>query len=189
VPTPPSSKAVQFELPPGDAATDGSLYSLESSWKSQDGQSLALADLAGKVRVIAMGYSSCQYACPRLVADMRSLREQIEASIPGSVGFVFVSIDPEHDSPEKLKAYAERQQLGSSDDWILLTGDEDSVLELSVLIGMKYRKTDASDFAHSNIISILDRDGRIIHQQFGLGTDREKTIAAIHAAVETGDAP
>ncbi len=185
----PAPDASQFELPPGDAATDGSLYSLESSWRNQDGEPIQLGDLAGKVRVIAMGYSSCQYACPRLVADMRSLREQIETSIPGKVGFVFVSIDPENDSPEKLKAYAERQKLGSSNDWILLTGEEDSVLELSVLIGMKYRKTDDTDFAHSNIISILDDEGRIIHQQFGLGTDREKTIAAIHAAVETPDSP
>lgn len=175
-------------LPPGESLHAGSLYDIESSWRNTSGETLQLSDLGGKVRVLAMGYSSCQYACPRLVGDMRTMQQQLaaDATLPGQVGFVFVSIDPKNDTPEKLKAYAERNDFDVSDDWLMLTGDEDSVLELAVALGMKYRKTDNTDFAHSNIITVLDTTGHIVHQQFGLGTDSEKTLAAIHAA---GTAP
>ena len=134
-----------------------------------------------------MGYTSCRYACPRLLADMRTLRKKIIDSSPNQknseVGFVFVSIDPDTDTPEKLKEYEQLNDLADADDWLMLTGDEDSVLELAVVLGMKYRRSDDKDFAHSNIITVLDAEGHITHQQFGLGTENEETIAAIHTAV------
>lgn len=177
--------AAALTLPHGEALQAGSIYDIESTWQNANSETVQLSDLNGKVRVVAMGYTSCKYACPRLIFDMRSLREKIIASSPDkentAVGFVFVSIDTENDTPEKLKAYAELNEFADSDDWLMLTGEEDSVLELAVVLGMKYRKADETDFAHSNIITVLDAEGHIVHQQFGLGTDDEKTIAAIQA--------
>ena len=184
---PTYNPAASLTLPHGEALQAGSIYDIESTWKNADNETVPLSDLGGKVRVVAMGYTSCKYACPRLIFDMRSLREKIIASSPdgrnATVGFVFVSIDTENDTPEKLKAYSELNDFADSDDWLMLTGEEDSVLELAVVLGMKYRKADETDFAHSNIITVIDAEGHIVHQQFGLGTDDKETIAAIQAAV------
>ena len=101
------------------------------------------------------------------------------------IGFSFISIDPENDTPEKLKIL-EGQYKFTPGHWKLLTGDEDGVLELAVALGMKYRKTSALDFAHSNIITVLRRDGSIAHQQVVLGVDKAETFAAIRTAATTG---
>ena len=187
VAAPPYDPGAALTLPHGEALTAGSIYDIGSTWKSATSETVQLSDLSGKVQVVAMGYTSCKFACPRLIADMRSLREKIIATSPdqesSKVGFVFVSIDPDTDTPEKLKEYAELNNFADSDDWVMLTGEEDSVLELAVVLGMKYRKADETDFAHSNILTVLDAEGNIAHQQFGLGTNDEKTIAAIQASV------
>jgi protein SCO1/2 len=167
-------------LPPGEPAA-GSIYDLDSTWRNQDGDEVRLGDLRGKVRVLAMGYSTCKYACPRLVADIRKVQQDLDPALALKVGFAFVSIDPETDTPEQLRAFAARHGF-ESDDWMLLTGDEDGVLELAVVLGMKYRRTTETDFAHSNIITVLSRDGEILHQQTGLGADQTEILAAIRQA-------
>ena len=100
------------------------------------------------------------------------------------VGYTFsVSIDPEKDTPAKFKELETQYQF-AADHWNLLTGDEDGILELAVALGMKYRRTSALDFAHSNFITMVHRDDSIAHQQVGMGEDKGTTLAAIRAAAK-----
>jgi protein SCO1 len=163
-----------------DAATEGSIFDLESVWRNQEGVKLNLADLKGKIRIVAMGYTSCQYACPRIIADLQRIEKELKGSAlnSGKISFSFISIDPEVDTPAVMKQL-ERKYDMNPEHWLLLTGDEDGVLELAVALGMKYRKTSAMDFAHSNIISVISPDGRIIHQTSTLGEDLAETIKVI----------
>lgn len=165
---------------PAGSATSGSIFDLESNWRNQEGEELTLSDLKGKVRVVAMGYTSCQYACPRIIADLvRIERELVGPDLdPDKVTLSFISIDPENDTPERMKKL-EKEYKFDPRRWLLLTGEEDGVLELAVALGMKYRKTSAMDFAHSNIITILDLDGRILYQTSEIGADISKAMKAI----------
>ena len=162
------------------SAIEGTIYDLESKWRTQEGIEIALSDLKGNVRVVAMGYSSCQYACPRIIADLKRIEGELRGNEqdPGLVSFSFISIDPENDTPQRLKKL-ERDYHFDPKRWLLLTGEEDGVLELAVALGMKYRKTSAMDFAHSNIITILAPDGRIAYQTSEIGADISKTLTAI----------
>lgn len=174
-----------FTLPAAEAL-EGSVYDLSSTWHSQDNQLYQLEDLKGKTRVIAMGYTSCQYACPRIIADLQRIEKALlKSDIPSDdVIFSFISIDPEVDTPEKLKALENNYHMDAS-RWLLLTGDEDGVLELAVALGMKYRKTSPMDFAHSNIITVLAPDGRIVYQTSTLGEDLSETLNAIQQSQGT----
>lgn len=175
-------------LPPAQAL-EGSLYDLESKWWTQDNKPIKLSDLKGKVRVVAMGYTSCQYACPRIIADLRRIEAELKGpeQDPDKVSFSFISIDPKNDTPERMKSL--EQNYGFNPDrWLLLTGDEDGVLELAVALGMKYRKTSAMDFAHSNIITILAPDGRIAYQTSQIGADISNALAAIGACLQSLEA-
>ena len=167
------------------AVADGSIYDLTSEWHDQDEKKITLSDLGDKVRVIVMGYTSCKYACPRLIADLVAIETEVknDTALSAQVGYSFISIDPEKDTPEKLKALETQYQF-TPDHWKLLSGDEDGVLELAVALGMKYRKTSPLDFAHSNIITVLRRDGSIAHQQVGLEADKTDTLTAIRSAAE-----
>lgn len=156
--------------------SDRSLFQVTSKWTTQSGEAVALSRLAGRPQLISLAYTNCQYACPRILADLKD----IEASLPpGSpVGFTIVTIDPARDTPERLRQYAEEQDLDLS-RWTLLHGQNGDVLELANLLGVRYAKTATGDFSHSNIITLLNAQGEIVIQQNGLGADNAPTLAKI----------
>lgn len=163
-----------------EAATPGdeSVYQLESLWKTQTNEEVALKTFMGSPTVVAMIYSSCKNACPRIISDMKSIQATVEQSHPKKVQFVLVSVDPEVDTPEKLAALAKKSDLDQQ--WRLLQGKPDDVMELAAVLGVKYRKISDVDYAHSNLITVLNAEGEIKHREEGLGVDPQKTIAALN---------
>lgn len=159
-----------------------SLYHLKSKWKDQAGKRVVLGDLRGKVVVLSMIYSSCQSVCPLLAADVGRVYEQLPEAVRPGVQLVLVSFDPERDTPAKLASYAAARGLKGA-SWKLLTGDDDGVRDLAALLGMKYRPTGTGDFAHSNLITVLNREGVIVHRSEGVGQDVGPTVAAVVSAV------
>jgi protein SCO1/2 len=155
-----------------------SIYNLPSEWTTQDRQQIRLSDLKGDVLVIAMIYTSCQFACPRLVAEMKEIEKEIPPEHRDEVNIVLVSIDPENDQPDSLKKFAIENQMDSS-HWTLLHGSEDNVLEFAAVLGVKYQKISPVDFSHSNIISVFNRLGVLDFQQEGYGDNQNKTVNRI----------
>src|SRR5690554_4914894 len=127
---------------------------------------------------MVMIYTSCQAACPRLVADMRNIERQIPEDKKDQIQYVFVSIDPEVDTPERLKAFAIENKM-DSDEWLFLRGSEEDTREFAAVLAVNYRRITPIDFSHSNIISIFDKEGEMVHQMEGLGVDSKQTIQAI----------
>lgn len=168
-------------LPVDAPVTDDSLYQLESKWTRADGQTVELADLRGKVRVLAIFYSTCDYACPILVGRMKAVQAELGEEVREDVGFVLVSMDAKHDDPKRLVEYRERMQLEG--DWTLLQGVDGDVRELGALLGFRYREEPEGGFAHSNLISVLDREGRLVHQSVGIEATVEDTVTAVRAQI------
>lgn len=165
------------EVPVG-VPTELSVYNVDSDWTTQTGDLMKLQHLQGKVQLVAMVYASCQYACPRIVADMKRIESAVAEKYNDRVGLVLISIDPERDTPEKLKAFAEQNHLDVS-RWRLLHGSNNDILELAALLGVQYKRVSDTDFSHSNAITVLNPAGEIIHQQVGLGVSPDETITAI----------
>lgn len=154
------------------AAGEYSLYQVDSEWKNQDGDALTLSSLEGRTQVVAMTYTSCEVSCPRIVASMK----HIQSSTGHETAFVLISIDPERDSVGALATYAEKMDM-STPRWNLLTGSADDIQEMAALLGVRYRKMADGEFAHSNIVTVLNEQGTIVYQQKGLGSDlTAKTI-------------
>ncbi len=162
---------VAMDLVMPDPGHDMSLYQLESIWSTQDDEEVKLKALRGRIRIVAMTYTSCEVACPRIVASMKKIQREVASD---HVGFVLVSIDPKRDTPATLQAYANKMDLDES-DWTLLTSKSDNVLELAALLGVRYKAMPDGEYAHSNIISVLDKSGVLVYQQNGLGPDLTAT--------------
>lgn len=167
--------------PQAGKASDESIYQLSSTWLDANNQTRTLKSLGGRLQVITMGYSTCKYACPRLLADMRIIEAGLPKNIQADTHFTFFSIDPKIDTPERLTEYRKENKIPST-RWTLLTSDETTVQELAVVLGLKYRRTGETDFAHSNLIIVLNKKGEIIHRQEGLAADPATTIEAIKNA-------
>lgn len=155
-----------------------SIYNLPSHWTTQDGNEIELKELKGKVLAMVMIYTSCQAACPRLVADMRNIEKQIPKDKIDDVQFVFVSIDPKTDTPERLTAFAKENEM-ENDKWLFLRGTEEDTREFAAVLAVNYKKISPIDFSHSNIISVFNKGGELAHQQEGLGVNNKETVQAI----------
>lgn len=151
---------------PTAAARDAfSVYDLEASWRDQSGATRSLASLRGAPVLLAMVYTHCTATCPLAVAELK----RIAALEPG-VRLVLVSLDPARDDPERLARYAADHALDAS-RWTLLTGSDSDVRDLAATLSVRYRRVTPDDLAHSNLITLLDREGRIVRQTSGLMDD------------------
>jgi protein SCO1/2 len=161
------------------AVGEYSLYDLPGAWRDQRGDTLHLAALAGRVRVVAMVYTSCRATCPLIVADLKRIESAVAPAGSAGVGFVLVSLDPWRDTPGRLATWAAATGLDPA-RWTLLSGSDDSVRELAASLDVRYQSQPGGEIAHTNGLTVLDRQGRVAHQQTGLG-DTEATIRTVRA--------
>ncbi len=159
--------------------TKDSLYQAEAAFTTDAGAQFALGELRGRPVVLTMFFASCGYACPLLVSDMEALRARLPAEARERAAFVLVSFDVERDTPAALARY--RAQRGLDDHWVLLHGDDDAVRELAALLGVKYQREAGGGFSHSNLVTILNAEGEIVHQRTGLKGGLEAAAAAVAA--------
>lgn len=165
----------------GDGFSAGSLYQLEATYTGDDGRPVALGQLRGRPVVLAMFFASCTYACPMIVADMTRIRDGLPADLRERAALVLVSFDSKRDTPEALHQYRKERQLNAQ--WTLLRGDDGAVRELAALLGVKFKQDADGQFAHSNIISILNAEGEVVHQRAGLkGGLEDATVALARVA-------
>lgn len=158
--------------------SDESIFNLTSKWNTEEGETILLEDLKGKTLVMVMIYTTCKAACPRLVADMRNIESLVPKENLNDLRFVLVSIDPETDTPKRLKAFAIENYM-DAEQWTFLQGTESSVREFANVLAVKYKQISPMDFSHSNIISVFNSGGELMHQQEGLGVDNRETIKTL----------
>lgn len=168
---------------PAAAYSPRSIYQLESVWTTATDQPLRLGQLQGKVQVLAMVYTTCESACPIIVSLMQLIAAELPPEMRPSVGFVLISFDPAQDTPAVLSAYGTRMGLDPH-SWLLLTGSPDDVLEVATLLGIKYKRDQSGGFIHSNVITVLNKAGEIVHRHEGLQQDMAPTLAAIRRAAQ-----
>jgi len=161
-----------------NSISDESIFNLTSKWKTQDNKTIEIKDFKGKVTVMVMIYTSCKAACPRLVADMRDIESKMPKDKLSNLNFVLVSIDPEVDTPERLKSFAKANFMDAP-HWTFLQGTKTTVQEFANVLAVKYKQIAPMDFSHSNIISVFDKEGILIHQQEGLGVNNKETVNKI----------
>jgi len=164
------------------AFTDKSIYQVTSTWTTDQNRLIKLSALAGRPQVLVMFFANCQYACPILVNDLKRIQAALPPDLRPRVGFTLVSFDTKRDTPAALAAYRRAHAL-SANRWTLLHGEPDDVLELAVLLGVKFKETANGQFAHSNVITILNAQGEIVHQQTGLNQDIQESVRLLQQLV------
>ncbi len=159
-----------------DEISEISMFNLTSKWTDQNNRTIELKELKGDVLVVVMIYTSCKAACPRLVADMRNIRKDVGEN--DNVNYILVSIDPETDTPERLKEFA-IENFMDDEHWTFLNGSVEDVREFANVLAMKYKSISPLDFSHSNIISVFNQGGELQFQQEGLGVDNKEIVKTV----------
>lgn len=167
-----------------DGALPGaSIYHLDAVWQDALGGELRLAELRGRPVVVVMFYGSCTSACPLLVHAAQELEAGLPPELRGADGaaFVMVTFDPTRDTADALHAYAAAKGLDRG-GWHFLRGSALATRQLAALLGVRYRDAGNGMFSHSNLVTVLDRDGVIAVQVEGLGVPLDPAAEALAAA-------
>ena len=103
---------------------------------TQDGKKVHFYDdlIKGKVVALELIYTTCKYNCPLETARMVQVQKLLGNRMGKDVFFYSITIDPEHDTPEVLKAYAEKYHVGPG--WTFLTGKEADIKLISKKLGL-----------------------------------------------------
>ena len=127
----------------------------------QDNQLVSNANYENKVYVVEFFFTSCPTICPRMNENMVKIQKEFYGN--PSFGIASISIDPERDSPEVLKAYAV-DKGATLKNWHFLTGDKSDVYAFSN-DGFKLYAGENKDaeggFEHSGLFALIDKNGYI----------------------------
>jgi protein SCO1/2 len=159
--------------------TKDSLYQTDVRFTDDAGRPFALGELRGRPVLVSMFFASCSYACPLIVADLTRVRSALPESVRDEAVILLVSFDSERDTTEVLRAYRSERLLDKQ--WVLLRGEPDAVRELATLLGVSYKLESDGQYAHTNLITVLNREGEVVHHRTGLRGGLEQVVGAVSA--------
>jgi protein SCO1/2 len=131
----------------------------------QDGRPFGSEQLRGKVWVVGFAFTSCTSICPMLTSQMANLSRRLEP-LADRAHLVTITVDPETDTPERLRAYAERHHADLR-RWSFLTGMPEQVrttLTRGFMVPIGERETIAGggyDILHTSQLMLIDRQMRL----------------------------
>ncbi len=99
----------------------------EFSLTDQDGRAFSSNSLKGKPYLVAFFFTRCPSICPEVMRRMRAVHAAVK---PEHLQFVAISVDPENDTPDVLKAYAKKHGAAHS-NWTFLTGEYEQIAHTS----------------------------------------------------------
>lgn len=148
----------------------GADYAQQLGLPDQHGQVRQLADFKGKVLVVFFGYVQCPDVCPTTLAELAAVKQQL-GDQGAQVQGLFVSVDPERDTPELLKAY----MANFGPDFIALHGTPEQTKALAKDFKVYYAKvpgkTEGSyTVDHTAGSYLFDKQGRVrVFSRYGSG--------------------
>ena len=152
----------------------------EFTLTTQDGGRLTLKELRGKVVAVTFIYAGCADTCPLLTAKLATLASRLGADFGSRVRFVAISVDPERDTPDILKHYAQRHGAEGG-GWAFLTGGAADVREVARKYGVYFKKTERGDVDHTFLTSLIDQRGVLRVQYMGVRFDPEEMLGDLRS--------
>jgi protein SCO1/2 len=155
---------VFYHVPaPGDAVPDFKL-------RNQDGRPIHLGQFKGKSLLVTFIYTRCPLPdfCPRVTRNFAAVDRQIAASpqLRGKTHLVCVSFDPDHDTPERLRAYG-ATYIGSDAksafaDWDFAAPDKPVLLEMAKFFDVGITSAADGSITHTLSTTLIGPDGKVV---------------------------
>ena len=142
----------------GKLPQDGAEWFTNVEVKTHDGQTLRFYDdvMKGKILLINFFFTSCDDVCPLMTENLARVQELLGARVGQDIRMVSISLQPEHDTPEVMAAYAKGYGVGPG--WLFLTGRKDDIELLRRRLGFVDSNpvTDADPEQHIGTVRIAN---------------------------------
>ena len=148
----------------------GANYALDFALPDVEGKTRSMKDFAGKVVVVFFGFTQCPDVCPATMAELAEVKRQLGAD-GDKLQAIFISVDPERDTPEVLKAY-----MGNFDpSFVALAPSPEKLAAVAKDYKVYYKKAEGKtptsySMDHSAGSYVYDTQGRIrLYTRYGTG--------------------
>lgn len=148
----------------------GAEYARDLQLPDHNGQARSLKDFAGKVVVVFFGYTQCPDVCPTSMSELAEVKRALGADGDKLQG-IFVTVDPERDTPEMLKAYMASFDPG----FLALRGTPEQLAAVAKDFKIYYKRVDGQTptsytMDHSAGSYVYDTAGRLrVYHRYGSG--------------------
>ncbi|MDB6035456.1 MAG: electron transport protein SCO1/SenC [Verrucomicrobiales bacterium] len=153
---------------------------LDYAFTNQLGKPVRLSDYKGQALAITFFFTRCPIPdyCPRLSKNFQEASQTLAGmpNAPTNYHFLSVSFDTAFDTPEVLKAYAERYHYDPA-HWSFITGPQDKITELARLSDVTFNKDGSGFFDHGFRTQIIDAKGRL-QMSFPIGGNLSDAIVS-----------
>ncbi len=146
-------------------AREVNVYQSDQPWVTQDGQEVQLQSFRGQPALATFVYTTCTHTCSLTTLRMKEVESWLPEDMKNRFRFLTFSMDPEVDTPERLKEYATRFEA-IPPQWSFMTNSLDEVKSLAKLFSFYFKK-EGDIFVHSDMIAVLDKEGNIQKQFWG----------------------
>lgn len=144
------------------------------SLQDLDGNPVNAENLSGQVTLIEFIFTNCPDICPTTTYNMVQIQEQLkrEGLTGRQIKMVAITFDPARDTPEVMRAYANRLKMDSS-MWVLLRGEEAQSAQVAKSYGVTVQKLNDGSFVHTTSSLFLIDGDRKIRQIYRMGSDMD----------------
>ena len=128
---------------------------------NQNNLTISNRDYSGKVYLVEFFFTTCPTICPIMNRNMVLLQNEFKAE--KNFAIASFTINPEHDTPQVLKAYSEKYKV-TNPNWHMLTGDKQKIYDLANKGFNLYTGENANvngGFEHSGMFALIDKEGNI----------------------------
>ena len=127
----------------------------------------------GKVKLLTFFYTRCPDICPMTMFDLKDLQDQlrIEGLFASEVELLAITLDPENDSEEIIREYANLFDA-NPDGWKFIKGEVDETKDIADSLKMKYKKVSDDFISHNTTMYLIDQDNNI-RSLFNMANSKE----------------
>jgi protein SCO1/2 len=156
-------------IEPGSPRAGPSVFDEPDTWTDETGRPVVFAQWRGRPLVLTAFFTQCRATCPRTIARLRTIYDAARGGTPAPE-FVLVTLDPERDTPDRLRRFKAESGLPAS--WHLVVGSVDATRAILDLLDVHVLASDAH-IVHDGRIAVFDPQGRLAHRYGGWGIDEE----------------
>ncbi|MFD2717240.1 SCO family protein [Hymenobacter monticola] len=178
-------------VPRADGGPADTVYQTVPAFQltNQAGQPVTNQTFAGRAYVTDFFFATCPGICPKLQGSLLKVYQPLAAD--PRIGFLSITIDPQHDSTAVLKDYAERLGVRTADRWHFASlGDRAKTFELAnhLLTGVMPDSQAPGGLAHNGVLALVDDRGYIRGAYDGLNAEQvanlQRDIPVLLAEIE-----
>jgi len=151
----------------------------------QHGRNVSLASLKGKPALFDFIYTNCPGPCLMLTAQMKQIANRLVPRLGTEARIVSVTVDPEHDHPAELLAYADKQGADVN-GWLFLTGTPKQIEDVMARFSVIRQREPDGTVDHVLEFFLVDARGRALLQYIGEKADPDRVVSDVERAAARG---